>query len=385
MDEADLLADHVAILAAPGKLVASGSPVALKRDLGEGYSLQVTFSHGDREKFDAAAHGELLAAIQQIAPETHTSSPAPHQIIYHLKVKDPKVVQQLLELLDNDGPAYNVVSYDILGTTVEDIFLDLMVKHNIGISGSPTTEKDGHEQSKDTVALGTEVDSSITLANGRPVSPFRQAFTIFYKRLLIAKRSWLTPLLTVGIAIAGACIPLVFITGKSQSCTIPLRPIRPVSIYLPNSPIVPITFDSSSRALASPPGIINTLGSSTLLFGVTDVPDESTFISTVRQNYLNLSVGGVSINTETNQALFAWEASPPGLMGTATLNLVSNILYNRALNATGSSARTPVLIRANYAPFPARAVGTLISLRWIIFFGAVMVSTTLCHLMATNI
>ena len=34
LDEADLLADHIAILAAPGKLIASGSPVSLKRDLG---------------------------------------------------------------------------------------------------------------------------------------------------------------------------------------------------------------------------------------------------------------------------------------------------------------------------------------------------------------
>ena len=43
LDEADLLADHIAILAAPGKLVASGSPVALKTNLGQGYNIQVTF------------------------------------------------------------------------------------------------------------------------------------------------------------------------------------------------------------------------------------------------------------------------------------------------------------------------------------------------------
>ncbi|KAJ2917839.1 hypothetical protein MD484_g2550, partial [Candolleomyces efflorescens] len=370
LDEADLLADHIAILAAPGKLVASGSPVALKRDLGEGYSLQVTFGHADREKFDAAAHGELLAEIQRVAPETHTSSPAPHQIIYHLKEKDPKVVQQLLEFLEHDGGASNVKSYDILGTSVEDIFLDLMVKHNFAIS--PTKEKELEDPSKELATPGTEVDSTITLANGRPVSPFRQAFTIFYKRLLIAKRSWLTPILTVGIAIAGACIPLVFIAGKSQSCTTRLRAIQPVSIYLPNSPFTPIGVGPSARTLASPPGIINSLGLSTLLFGVTNVPDESGFVDTIRQNYLNLSAGGVSINTETNQALFAWEARPPGLMGTGMLNLASNILYNRALNATGASERTPVLIRANYAPLPTRAAGTLISLRWIVFFGAVM-------------
>ena len=44
LDEADLLADHIAILAAPGKVIASGTSVALKRDLGECYLIEVTFS-----------------------------------------------------------------------------------------------------------------------------------------------------------------------------------------------------------------------------------------------------------------------------------------------------------------------------------------------------
>ncbi|KAF5332545.1 hypothetical protein D9611_005149 [Ephemerocybe angulata] len=375
LDEADLLADQIAILAAPGKLVASGSPVSLKRDLGEGYSIQVTFGHGDQEKADSAAFGELLSAFRNVAPDTHTSSPAPNQVAYHLKSKDPKVVQELLELLDRDGAAYQVTSYDILGTTIEDIFLELMVKNNIAVSGEPMTEKEIEElaPSKGTLAPGTEVDSrGLNLANGRPVSPFRQAFTIFHKRILIAKRSWLTPLLTIGIAVAGACIPLVFLKGKSQSCTRQLRPVTRIPLYLPSSPVLPFQLDNFSSVLVSPPGILSTLGPSSGFLRAWDMADQSAFVSEIEQNYRQLALGGISIDTNTNEALFAWEASPPGVTGANMLNLVSNIMYNRALNATGRGGRTPVLIRASWAPFPARAAGTLVSLRWIVFFGALM-------------
>jgi len=44
LDEADLLADHIPILAAPGEVLAEGSRVALKCDLGEGYSVQISFT-----------------------------------------------------------------------------------------------------------------------------------------------------------------------------------------------------------------------------------------------------------------------------------------------------------------------------------------------------
>ena len=52
LDEADLLADNIAVLAAPGKLVANGTPVTLKTSLGEGYSVQVKFSHDLTKNLD---------------------------------------------------------------------------------------------------------------------------------------------------------------------------------------------------------------------------------------------------------------------------------------------------------------------------------------------
>ena len=86
------------------------------------------------------------------------------------------------------------------------------------------------------------------------------------------------------------------------------------------------------------------------------------------------SFGGVSIDTQTGASLFAWEATPPGLTGLVMLNLVSNILYNNALNETGrAAAAAPSVILANYQTFPGIAAGTLVALKWNVFFGAAMV------------
>ncbi|KAF9444036.1 P-loop containing nucleoside triphosphate hydrolase protein [Macrolepiota fuliginosa MF-IS2] len=373
LDEADLLADHIAILAAPGKLVASGSPVTLKRSFGEGYSIVVTFKHGIAE---VSSRRELLSNIRTLAPDTHASSHSPSQLSYSLKSKDDGVVQQILQLLDAKKESYGILSYDILGTTIEDIFLGLMNKHDP--NQLDPKSKDIEELSKDSLSAipplkHKESRDSMRLATGRRVSPFRQAFTIFHKRLLILRRSWLTPLLTVGIAIAGSCIPLVFLTHRAIVCGKPLGNSTSIPLYLPSSPIVPFTFGFSSRTVDAPPGVIRSLGPSANLLRVTDEPDVATFTNYINQNYRNLSVGGVAFDFDRGETLVAWEATSPGLMGLSMLNLASNVLYNRALNQTNGGATTAAtIIRADYSLFPPIAAGTLVSLKWLAFFGAVM-------------
>ncbi|KAI8974626.1 P-loop containing nucleoside triphosphate hydrolase protein [Trametes punicea] len=128
LDEADLLADTIAVLEAAGKLVAHGSPVALKSSLGEGYTVNASFradeEHG--EKPISGRRTELLECIRMIAPLAYTSSPAPNEISYHLKLKDPAVVQRVLAFIEDNKDAYGVVSYSVMSTSIEDIFLGLM-------------------------------------------------------------------------------------------------------------------------------------------------------------------------------------------------------------------------------------------------------------------
>jgi ATP-binding cassette, subfamily A (ABC1), member 3 len=360
-------------LAAPGKLVAYGSPVALKRDLGEGYSLQVSFQpevHGEKELTNPRS--ELLQSIHAIVPQTHTSVSSSQQISYHLKTRDAVIVGKVLQLLDREKATYGITSYDVLGTSIEDIFLELMAK-NDDVHGIE------EQYRRDTLTPDKmEGPAEMDLASGRPMSPLQQAITIFYKRCLIARRSWLTPVLTILIAIAGSTIPLVFLSSTQQTCIRRFQNSTDIPLFLPFSSVVPFTPGPSSTVLTSPPGIASTLGNSTAFLRVNNVADNSTFVNTIIQNYRNLSLGGVSIDLGTRASLIAWEASPPGYTGPTLLNLATNILFNNALNASGNVASTPTLIQANYSPFPAIGGGTLVSLKWIAFFCAVMVRSCLC-------
>ncbi|KXN84990.1 ABC transporter A family member 2 [Leucoagaricus sp. SymC.cos] len=378
LDEADLLADHIAILAAPGNLVASGSPVALKRSLGEGYSVIITFKHAVNEtKAEIASRHDLLSQVRDIAPHMLATTISSHQISCALKSKEDPTVQQVLQLLEARKAEYGIQNYDIIGTTIEDIFLDLMNKND------PNQLEFKSDEAKKTVPdsrsltpplQAEETEISMKMASGRRVSPFRQAFTIFHKRFLILRRSWLTPLLTVLVAIAGSCIPLVFLSNRPVSCGKRLGSSTTIPLYLPESPIVPFTFGFSSRAVDSPPGIIRSLGVSTDRLRVTDESDTATFTDYINQNYRNLSLGGVAFDFDSGDTLVAWEASSPGLMGLSMLNMASNVLYNRALNQTenGGGAAPATIIRADYSLFSPIAGGTLVSLKWLAFFGAVM-------------
>lgn len=369
MDEADLLADTIAILASPGKLVAEGSPVSLKRDLGEGYSVQVTFTPtSGSEKDWAGSQTSLLQQIRVFALHTYVTVISPSQASYHLKSKDAMTVDKVLHLLDTAKEAFGIVSYDVLGTSIEDIFLELMAAPN---QQSELVEKDSTNSSIKSVESKLV---PLTLTNGRAKSPLRQAFTILHKRALIARRSWLTPLLALLVAVAGSTIPLVFITGRSDTtCVRTFKNVIAIPLYIPISPEfaqLPSN-TNSSYALVSPPGIFSTLGNSTTSYIVTNIPDNATFVDTIDRHFRNLSLGGISMDLTSGASLVAWEGTSPGIKGPLMLNLATNILYNNALNSSGGSVLSAA-IRPSFQSFPPVDAGTLVALKWVAFFGAAM-------------
>lgn len=309
-------------------------------------------------------------------------------------------MDKVLQLLDSETEKYGIASYDVLGTSIEAIFLELMRKEEMAQGSVEAVE--GAEGEKSLTPSSASIDEpkpvALNLATGRATSPFRQALTIFHKRTIIFRRSWLTPFLAVVIAIAGSTIPLVFISGRSQSCVKTLDiPATDITLFPPTSPLLAFYLGSESRVLDSPPGIISSLGNLTALsslanltsltnitnlgnttalqpFSVFDVADNATFVTTIKQNFLNLTTGGVSFDLASGNSLVAWEATAPGLMGPTMLNLASNILFNHALNTSGRAGVLPTLILPTYESFPPVDAGTLFALKWIAFYSAVMVS-----------
>lgn len=375
LDEADFLADNIAILAAPGKLVAQGSPVSLKNNLGHGYTVQVTFDLPDQTTKDLP--NCLLQSIRNLAPHCALYQAVPFQASYRLESKDPDVVQRVLGLLDEEGGQHCVRSYDVLGTSIEDIFLQLMANERRGPSHVPRKSVSSTDSLSAT--LGNDdppplsIPPTLSLTDGRARSPFKQALVIFYKRTLIFRRSWLTPLLAIVVAICGSAIPLVFLRNQPPTCTLVYQSENPMPIYWPISPIVNRT-SAPEPILTSPPGITTTLGSTASHILLTDMPDNATFVSTIERHYLDIPFGGISVDLETGESLVAWQTAQAGLVGMAMLNLVTNILYNRALNLTGNAATQASLITPDYAAFPPVVSNTFAGLKWAAFFGAAMVS-----------
>ena len=375
------MGDGVAVLAAPGKLLAEGSPVSLKSSLGEGYNVVVQFDQDQTEVeklVTPATHEDLLASIQRHAPEAIITSLTLHSVTFALKTKDPNIVQQILVGLENEEREGRIGGYEVNSTSLEDIFLGLMGKdrelHENDDQGSSSDEKLGGDDSPTpdaSVDPANPHPTPLDLTPARPTSLLYQSLTIFYKRLLILRRSWLSPLLAVAIACCGACIPLFYMNDRVSTCAITFRPATISPLWLPLSRVgtqamvaaaaplngQPINGDDVIPRVA-PPDVLNVLGPVAAVVPTVKLADEASFMQNIEQNVRNLTTGGVWVDTSSRQALLAYEATDT-LNGPTMLNLVSNVLYSAVGGADGKT------IVANYMPFPLRGAQGFSALRWV--------------------
>lgn len=218
LDEADLLADNIAILAAPGRLIAEGTPVSLKRAHGEGYSLQITLTHPSEQSAQA-----LLKEIQAKAPHSYIAENDHNQprLTYRLKSRDNLVIEAILRDMENkrfgtNGHNAVVDSYDVLGPSIEDVFLKLMAQNK----GPGETEllDDTLETQRNAGHLPSyQPKAPLVLSDGTRTSFTRQMMTIFRKRVIIAKSNWYTPLIQFIVIFAGTTLPLILLKQQFYS------------------------------------------------------------------------------------------------------------------------------------------------------------------------
>lgn len=359
-----MLADEIAILAAPGKVLAQGSPVSLKSKLGQGYVVHVTRTAGSAS---SVSLDPVLSTIRTHAPLAVADS-EPDAYILHSK--SAHVVGHVLDALEERKDELGVESYDVRGTTMEAIFLELMGN---GDDGEEVPERDelAAVQSKDREPAGApvllndngaglkQIHGPLDLSDGRKTSPFRQALTGFHKRALILRRSWLSYALMVVIAVAGACVPLIFMKDRADTCAFAEDFEFISSLYLPEAgeALLP-WFDGQAPEeflpIISPPDLLSVLDAADL--PQTTAPDANTFAQILEQTYRNRSIGGLEVQNG-NEATVAWEASPGSLSGPALLNLASNVLAKRAL---GGSAGTGPKIVAYFQNLPGTwIIGTV--------------------------
>jgi hypothetical protein len=408
------LGDTVAVLASPGELVAQGTPVELKSSFGSGYLVIVTF-----EPHCSATHTERFA--HTILNDLRTVSASCEMALggedggvsYRINSKDPRAVQEVLRKIDGVRQEAAIKDVDVQGTTMEAVFLELMGNAAVDAvtDAQQPAEMPQSDEKKDSVdpdsdvpvlhahpsttSLPTVPSHQLSLTSGRPQSFLRQMLTIFYKRILITRRAWLTPLLAMLMVTIVSCLPLSFVRTDTSSCAVHFDTSYPQPLFLPFSGLEFITstaYNSSDSSdpdsfvntyslLESPPGIISSLGPLFSNVSTVHTSDSASFNEDVRAHYQNLSFGGVSfdfgsgMNISQSSATFAWQASPefsyPGL---TALNLLDNIMYNRALNESATVRADPIFIVTYYDTFPYVNIGNLVAIMWAGLFLAAMVS-----------
>ena len=311
-----------------------------------------------------AASSGLLKAVQSIAPDAYTSVAGPAEVSFHLKTIDPEIVRQVLQVVEKEKTRNNIASYAVSATSIEDIFLDLM---QAAEAQDADKDDDENDQAHGAPSLVSE-SGKLELTTGSQRSILGQALTIFHKRALVARRSWLSLLLALAIALAAPIATLTYLPASQAACAVQTRDDPPSSLFLPASLLRGI------RPLTAPPAVLGALGPAMGAVRTRPLADNASFVGEVvhRFHQGTLEYGGVSVDVQSGAALFAWEADF-GTTGPVLLNAVSNLLYNKALNDTGAGTGTPRLITPNYGFFSTISAGSLAPLKWAAFFGAAMV------------
>ncbi|RBQ82602.1 hypothetical protein VDGD_07454 [Verticillium dahliae] len=203
LDEADLLADHIAVLS-KGTLRASGSSVELKNTLGAGYRVHVPKDTGitDAPEIEGVQKKDSFDFITYVAP----SSALAAQVIRTLEARDIK-------------------GYNFSGPTIEDVFLQLAeetrdqaeavagddpANHSEKtLSGAVTPPSRGHQK------------PGLSLMSGRRIGYVRQSMVLFRKRCTIFKTNWLPYVAAFIIPIIAAGLVTIFIRDADPSSCAP--------------------------------------------------------------------------------------------------------------------------------------------------------------------
>jgi ATP-binding cassette subfamily A (ABC1) protein 3 len=193
LDEADLLSDDVMIIS-KGKVVAHGSSVALKHELGGGYRVRI---YHENKK-------DLPAELEQYPKDIQRD-----QTVYQL-VDSATAASFVLEL-EKAG----VVDYQVNGPQLEDVFL------NLAGETKEEFEKDAGEPMSP-ISSSENVGSrkkDLQLSKGKPLSFLAQTWVLFRKRWIILRRNPLPYLVALLIpVIAGGLVTLFVMSYRTPTC-----------------------------------------------------------------------------------------------------------------------------------------------------------------------
>lgn len=337
LDEADLLADHIAILS-KGTLRAEGSSVELKDKLGGGYRVMIQKSPGlkDTPFIEGVRKKESLDLITYISPSSSLSA----QVIRELE-------------------AAGIPDYRFSGPTIEDVFLQLAeeIKDEEAFR---TTDRDVELQEKSADDDSQDTLQGIKLLDGQRIGYVKQALILFMKRMTILKRNYLPYVIAFLLPIIAAGLTSLFIQNQDPPGCSPTDQSSESTTedafsqsQDDDEKILFLAGPASKLALDNLPQLFSPLfsggsgsgsGSGSVAqsalenLQVVDTYDE--FTQFIEEKYKNVTTG-FWLGDDNNPPTFAWVANLFVTSSIIAQQLLDIILTNTTIQTTWSSFDVP--------------------------------------------
>ncbi|KAH6702826.1 hypothetical protein BKA61DRAFT_619634 [Leptodontidium sp. MPI-SDFR-AT-0119] len=348
LDEADLLADQIAILS-KGTLRAQGSSVELKNRLGGGYRIHLQTGPGHENAPDIEGV-QSHKTFGQTMYSAATSSEA----------------AQIIRRLESDG----LSDYQLSGPTIEDVFLHLAdeVKSESSttidrqISQNPTS----NEKKLATTVL-PESGRTLDLHTGKSIGFFRQAWVLFRKRYTILHRNYLPYIAALLLPIIAAGLVTLFLKdftaiGCSPEQTVSLSDVESLSSQQHYDLLVGPSALFSNATLTSLYGpLLPYIPPQNLiqqrLHMVNSLADFNDYID---QNYANITPAGFFVGSGSSETTLAYKGNG---------NIYTAIFGQNIMDV----ALTNISIGTQYASFDIPwAPRTGKTLQLVVYFGLAM-------------
>ncbi|EMD62197.1 hypothetical protein COCSADRAFT_229062 [Bipolaris sorokiniana ND90Pr] len=304
LDEADVLADYVAILSR-GVLKTKGTSVQLKHEVGAGYHVTYPKSAPVKPPVDAV------------------KKPSPSEGMVQYQFADALPATRFVDVLRDHG----VKNYDIVGPTLEDVFLanaEEVKEYNLmDVEHADNSEKDA-DAPLDNIS---DSEKRLDMGKGRGTGLFQQVLILIQKRVTIVKRNFWPYVFALILPIAAAGLVTLFLQGYQAVGCDPGAASNDPEIF---------SLSSSRRKLLIPIGPRSTVGPAveTIIqrtgirendFNTLDTLDD--FNGFVQTRFRNITPGGFFLN-QNGPLVMTYLANGGVIGGLITLNMLDNIASN---------------------------------------------------------
>ncbi|RDA84312.1 hypothetical protein CP532_4807 [Ophiocordyceps camponoti-leonardi (nom. inval.)] len=188
LDEADLLADHIAVLSR-GTLRAAGSSAELKERFGGGYHVRIPADRGSEMA------PEIEGVDRKVASDGTT---------YEARTSD--LAARAIQQLDAGG----IDNYHFSSPNIEDVFLRLVEEVEAEQEAARPDTKEGVKTDGISQSDGPP-QPPLELMDGTDVGNARQMSVLFRKRVTVLKRNWMPYAVAVCLPLLAAALTSLYV------------------------------------------------------------------------------------------------------------------------------------------------------------------------------